>query len=230
MNPVDFFHSHHYLRHNARRLEHLASLQIPVTGLSVLEVGAGIGDHSHYYIDRGCRVTITEARQENLSLLRSRYPQHRVLPLDLESPVDIEGAPFDIVHCYGLLYHLGNPEQALSFLGRNTKRMLFLESCVSWGQAAEENFTAEPKHDPTQSFSGTGCRPTRAWIFAQLRSLFEHVYLPVTQPWHEEFPLDWNAPEAHTAPLQRAIFIASRKRLENSLLTESLPSPQQRHS
>ena len=34
--PAAFFHSHHYLRHNARRLEHLASLGLPVRGLSVL--------------------------------------------------------------------------------------------------------------------------------------------------------------------------------------------------
>ena len=51
------FHSWHYLRHNARRLEHLASLQIPIRGKSVLEIGAGIGDHSSYYLDRGCTVT-----------------------------------------------------------------------------------------------------------------------------------------------------------------------------
>ena len=46
-----FFHPQ-YVRHNARRLEHLASLRIPVVRMTVLEVGAGIGDHSHYYMDR----------------------------------------------------------------------------------------------------------------------------------------------------------------------------------
>lgn len=50
--PSLYFHSYDYLRHNARRLEHLASLGLPITGRSVLEVGAGIGDHSHFYIDR----------------------------------------------------------------------------------------------------------------------------------------------------------------------------------
>src|SRR5262249_51294506 len=72
------FRSDGYLRHNARRLEHLASLQIPVAGLSVLEIGAGIGDHSHYYIDRDCVITITEARSENLEWLKKRYPTCKV--------------------------------------------------------------------------------------------------------------------------------------------------------
>jgi hypothetical protein len=51
--PALQFHSDFYIRHTARRLEHLASLRIPVAALSVLEVGAGIGDHSNYYMDRG---------------------------------------------------------------------------------------------------------------------------------------------------------------------------------
>ena len=31
--PVQAFHSHHYLRHTARRQEHLASLRLPVAGM-----------------------------------------------------------------------------------------------------------------------------------------------------------------------------------------------------
>lgn len=83
-DPVQVFHSDHYLRHNARRLEHLASLRIPVAGMTVLEVGAGIGDHSHYYIDRGCSITITEARAENLDYLKRRYPDVHVRFLDMD--------------------------------------------------------------------------------------------------------------------------------------------------
>jgi len=84
--PVSEFHSEAYLRHNARRLEHLASLCAPLAGRTVLEVGAGIGDHSHFYLDRGCVVTITEARSENLDVLRERYPGCDVRYLDLDDP------------------------------------------------------------------------------------------------------------------------------------------------
>ena len=37
-------HSENYLRINGRRLEHLASLGLPLDGRTVLEVGAGLGD------------------------------------------------------------------------------------------------------------------------------------------------------------------------------------------
>jgi hypothetical protein len=227
--PVQFFHSDHYLRHTARRLEHLASLRIPVAGMSVLEVGAGIGDHSHYYLDRGCGLTITEARADNLDYLRRRYPDQRIEFLDMEAPAPIQGAPFDLVHCYGLLYHLSNPQQALAFLGQNTTKMLFLETCVSFGDGEATNAIAEAQAQPTQACSGTGCRPTRGWIFKQLQSHFEYVYLPMTQPCHEEFPLDWNAPEKHPADLQRSIFIASRTPLDNDQLTPRLVFQQTRH-
>jgi hypothetical protein len=188
--------------------------------MTVLEVGAGIGDHSHYYVDRGCRITITEARPENLQYLKRRYPGHDVQYLDMERPFLLKNSPFDIVHCYGLLYHLNNPEQALEFL----------KTCVSFGDAKEIILVTESQSDLTQAYSGTGCRQTRPWLFEKLKGLFEYVYLPKTQPNHEEFPLDWTAPEKHRVSLSRAIFIASREKIDNEILTPSLIYHQTRHA
>jgi ubiquinone/menaquinone biosynthesis C-methylase UbiE len=227
--PDRAFHSPEYLRHNARRLEHLASLRIPVAGMSVLEVGAGIGDHSHYYIDRGCSITITEVRSNNLQHLKKRYPHNSVRFLDMENPTIVDDSPFDVVHCYGLLYHVRNAEQALEFLSRCTKGFLLLETCVSFGENEALNSIKEDQANPSQASSGIGCRPTRPWLFKRLKRLFENVYLPKTQPNHEQFPLDWAAPEKHQATLQRAIFIASREKLENDMLTTSLVRDQVRH-
>jgi cyclopropane fatty-acyl-phospholipid synthase-like methyltransferase len=228
-NPRKIFHSEAYLRHNARRLEHLASLRIPVSGLRVLELGAGVGDHSHYYIDRGCRVTITEARPENVRCLQERYPHQDVRLLDVETSIKVEGAPFDLVHCYGLLYHLAKPVEALEFFSNYTKRLLFLETCVSYGTEEQIHLVSEPKHDPSQAYSGTGCRPTRSFIYTQLKKWFPFVYLPKTQPNHEQFPLDWTAAKSNSSDLQRAIFIASRESLANEGLVEELIMHQVRH-
>jgi Methyltransferase domain len=226
---INKFHSNHYLRHNARRLEHLASLKIPVSGMSVLEVGAGIGDHSNYYTDRNCTITITEARNENLQHLRQRYPNQTVQLLDLEKPLLDENIKFDIVHCYGLLYHMSNPGEVLDFLSEHCQGVLLLETCVSFGDDQQINLVAESQENPTQAFSGMGCRPTRSWIFEKLKENFEHVYIPLTQPNHEEFPLDWSAPQLHSPSLSRAVFVASRKEIENSSLVETLVMKQVRH-
>ena len=227
LGPAYEFHSHHYMRHNARRLEHLASLRIPVDGRTVLEVGAGIGDLSHFYLDRNCRVTITEQRATNLRFLHRRYPDQDVRPLDLERPTALE--TFEIVHCYGLLYHLSDPASALAFMSAHCTGMLFLETCVSFGDAHDINPVKENRAKPSQAVSGIGCRPTRPWLFAELKALFEHVYVPATQPNDPEFPLNWDAPEEHRAPLSRSVFIASRDAINNDLLRSSLVARQTRH-
>jgi len=229
--PVSEFHSDAYLRHNARRLEHLASLRLPVAGRTVLEVGAGIGDHSHYYLDRGCAVTITEARSENLDFLRQRYPDCDVRHLDLEEPELDAPQPFDVVHCYGLLYHLKQPEAALAFLAEHTGGVLLLETCVSYGADEAVHPTPENRANPSQAVSGMGCRPTRGWIWGQLERWFEHVYLPRTQPNHEQFPVDWaRAGAANRDGLTRAVFVASRRPIENEALVHALLDRQTRHA
>jgi SAM-dependent methyltransferase len=232
LSPIEAFHSPHYLRLNARQLEHFATLGISVRGMRVLEVGAGIGDHTHYFLDRDCDVTLAEGRAANVEILRELYPHQAIVRLNLESPTPVEGAPFDVVYCSGLLYHLQNPAAALEFLSTQSRRLFILQTCVSFGAEKSENLITEPSDDPTQALSGRGCRPTRPWLFEQLQNQFEHVYCPVTQPNHEEFPLDWTSPEKHHSEkgLQRSIFIASRAPIDNPLLRPELLNVQSRHS
>lgn len=227
-SPLLFFHSHDYLRHNQRRQEHLASLGLSIAGSSVLEVAAGVGDHTSFFLDRGCTVVSTEVRPENLQLLRARYPGLRVQLLDLDDPQGFTNESFDIVYCYGALYHLTRPAEALSFMSRCCRGLLLLETCVSIGSKELVNVCEEPKQNPTQSVRGQGCRPTRLWIFNQLKMHFNFVYLPTTQPNHEEFPIDWTIPKQPNI-LTRSIFIASKRRLTNHCLAEGLLEKQMRH-
>ena len=85
------FRYNEYIGINSRRLEHLASLRIPIAGMTVFEVGAGIGDLSSYYVDRGNPITITEGREENLRLLNRYYPANEYPHVEGETrqrPVD----------------------------------------------------------------------------------------------------------------------------------------------
>lgn len=229
-SPLAEFHSDNYLRHNARRLEHLSSLNIMVHGQDVLEVGAGVGDHSTYYIDRGCNIHITDARPENIKILNKRFPKHSIGLLDMENLSALPQESYDIVHCYGLLYHLGNPKEALTYLSNYTRRYLFLETCVSFGDGLEINLVEEPKENPSQAFSGTGCRPTRPWLHQTLNQLFEYVYIPETQPNHAEFPTNWAQSGEEHVGNARAVFIASREKLELDTLTTELLMQQTHHA
>ena len=214
----------HYQRHNSRRLEHLASLELPLASRRVLEVGAGIGDHTSFFLDRGCEVTVTEARADNLKLLRRRFPNVEVMHLDLDEAKPLNRF-WDIAYCYGLLYHLSDPEHAISFLSKHAD-LLLLETCVTPGNGVELNPVSEARESPTQAISGIGCRPTRHWVRETLSKHFDYVYSTITQPWHEEFPLNWNAVE--TDGLTRSIFIACRGALDSANLTLDLPLVQKR--
>src|SRR5262249_49802264 len=112
---------------------------------------------------------------------------------------------------------------------QNTTRLLFLETCVSFGEGDHVNLTMEQQSNRTQAYSGVGCRPTRPWLFNKLQEVFKYVYIPKTQPCHRQFPLDWTAPAKHTASVQRAVFIGSHEPLSNDLLTQSLIMKQTRH-
>lgn len=209
---------------NAARMSHLASLHLPIEGKSVLEVGAGIGLLTGFFEERGCTVLSTDARPENIAEIRRRYPARRVATLDLERPEEIGAlGKFDIVFCYGTLYHVAAPEPALEALSRVSDSIL-LETCLSPGEGDLAPTVAEPKF-MNQAYSGWGSRPTRAWVLSTLRKFWGHGYISTTQPAHPDFPMDWSAPAA--AENTRAIFVGSRTAMSNPLLTTHIPSRHQ---
>jgi SAM-dependent methyltransferase len=208
---------------NQARQSHLASLGLDLKGKSVLEVGAGIGLHTPFFLERGCTVTVTDGRAENVAEIARRHPGVKTAIVDLEIDSPIELGRFDVIYCYGLLYHLSNPQRALARLADVCDGQLLLETAVSPGTHDELLLVRDPDAF-NQAISGIGCRPTRLWILNRLKSLFGHGYIPRTQPDHVDFPADW----VHT-PIQtmhRSIFVGSRTPLALPTLTDAVPSEQ----
>ena len=234
---ITSFEEEFYQLHNKKRQEHLASLNLPIDGKNVLEVGAGIGDHSQFFIDRGCSIVITDAREENVELIQERYssPKVCVHTLNMDDPDgdssfrDNEGleARFDVCYNYGLLYHQAKPAESLEWIADRAD-LLLLETCVSFGEGSELNAIRENVNDLTQSFNGGGCRPTRLWIVDELKKYYPYVYIPKTQPDHITFPIDWKHPENHKPKAVRAVFVASINPLYNKNLLEEIPIQQER--
>jgi hypothetical protein len=133
---------------------------------------------------------------------------------------------FDVVHCYGLLYHTSDPANVIRLLAAHSSSLILLETCVAATRKGinpvEENGAVM-----TQAIDGHGCRPSREWTFAELRRVMPYVYMPLTQPAHDQFPLDWTNPPADGPT--RAIFIASRVPLRNDVLVETIPLRQTIH-
>jgi hypothetical protein len=232
------FHSNHYLRLNQRRQEHLVSLRLDLKSRSVLEMGAGIGDHTPFFLDRDCEVLSLEVRDENLERLgdniveyygfyeSDRPGRHRWLKFDLERDDWTKLGSYDLAYCYGVLYHLQDPGRAIELMG-DCCGLGLVETCVSFGREAELIAVSEDASAQSQSVRGKGCRPTRAWMFRALKMTFPFVYMPLTQPNHEEFPLDWTQPPPDNL-LTRAVFIGAKEKIDNANLCDFVPEKQVR--
>ena len=211
-------------RLNQARLAHLSSLDLGLYGKTVLEVGSGFGKLTHFFEEQGCRILSTEGRPDNVAVNLARHPwrKDRVVHIDLliEGSHDHLG-PFDIVFCYGTIYHLSNPAIVLADLARTCGDLLLLESRVSPVDNGLPNFKPEGDAINT-SMDGTACRPARDWLMAEMRKHFPFVYITQTQPDDPEFVLEWPAPE----PDARAVFVASRQGLDLPVLLPSLPGKQ----
>ncbi len=132
-------------------------------GMKILEVGAGLGRLGEVFSELGFDVTSTDGRPEYVDRMKSEGRQSFVLDLD-KTGVD-EVGDFDIVLAWGVLYHLAEPERFLQGCAK-AARVLLLESVVRDGFDASLNPVRERTGwmGADQAVSGTGCRPTPAWV------------------------------------------------------------------
>jgi len=216
---------------NRARQDHLASLGLNLANQSILEVGAGVGWHTLFFESLGCTILSTDARPENVREHLQRYPHRagRVEVADLTVPASHDRfGQFDVVYCYGTLYHLSNPALCIRDLSKICRRVFLLETCVNPQDNGKINLVREDHRNPNQSFHGLGCHPGRDWCVAELHQHFTFVYLTMTQPDHPEFPLTWPAHLLPGIQNARAVFVASREPLNLPTLSPSLLMQQQR--
>lgn len=208
------------------KLDHLAHLSgfLNLRG-RVLEVGCGLGHVTGFFEELGCDVVSTEGRQENISENLRRHPTHKVLRRDVVVPGSHNDlGKFDVVILYGVLYHTHNPAEVIGDLAKLCIRFMLVSTCVASSDNYSPNLVAEPKGLLDQSIHGMGCRPGRPWVMRELKRHFRHVYVPVYQPAHDDFRQSF---PAQGDALRRTVFIASRKPVISSFVSERLPSVQE---
>lgn len=208
---------------NDARLAHLASLDLPLTGRSVLEVGAGVGHLTQFFLDRHCRIVATEARAENAEELARRLPEVDVRQADVEESLEHLGH-FEVVFCYGLLYHLENPIRALRNMSEVCTDLLLIETqvCDATGQVL---LLEDEPLSVDQSLHWFAHRPSPSYLAIALNRIgFDYVYAPTSPPQHEDYQFTWhnNLDTTRDGAMLRCVFFASRRQLDQPSLTPLL--------
>jgi SAM-dependent methyltransferase len=209
---------------NQARIANLASMGLPLAGKRVLDIGCGVGHLGARLAEMGANVVCVDGREGNIASLRTRYPQLEAHVGNVEAEDLSRLGRFNIVFCYGLLYHLENPLQSLRNMADLCDEMLLLETIICDHETALVRVEDEST-DVNQALGGIAGRPTPHYVVLALnRAGFPFVYAPVTPPEHEDFRFEWrnNLDCARDGHNLRCIFVASRTELKNAALTSLL--------
>lgn len=201
---------------NAARLAHLDSLRLPISRKRVLDVGGGVGHLAQFFVERGCDVVSTDARPANVERMNVLYPHIDGRVHDVERDDLTPLGSFDVVFCYGLLYHLENPLLALRNLLAVCDSLLLVETMVCDSPEPVLRLDDETL-SYNQALRGVAHRPSEAYLAMALSRMgVRHVYVASPPPAHPDYHFDrrGDLSVARDGHLLRSVFVASRRQLE----------------
>ena len=154
---------------------------------TALDAGCGVGFFAQILQECGLSVGAFDARTENVTEARKRFPEIRFEQGDIENPGILALGKFDLTLCFGLLYHLENPMLAIRHLRALTGKGLLLESMCIPGSSAGMVWREEPAA-ADQSLTDIALYPSEACLVKMLyRAGFAAVYRAAELPDHDDF-------------------------------------------
>jgi SAM-dependent methyltransferase len=203
------------------RVEHFRSLGLDVSGRTVIDIGCGVGHFSRVLEEMGANVTCVDGRPENIARLLELYPGRKALVVDVETDKLQDLGKFDVVFCYGLLYHLADPLGFMRRAGAICGNWLILETCIMDSETPVVRLVPEDDANHSQALHAMGCRPSSAYVAFGLKTAgIKYVYVTRTLPNHPQFQYRLENDFSHlkNGNLMRNIFVASRNAMDSTML------------
>ena len=225
MNPLWPFDQEDSMRISERRREFLEdllkALRTDVDLETALDAGCGVGWFSGWLSRLGLRTTGLDARAENIEEARRRHPDVDFHVRNVESGGVREHGAFDLVLCFGLLYHLENPFAAIRNLSAAAAKLMIVESLVAPCERPMA-FLMNECRGRDQGLRYVAFVPSEACLIKMLyKSGFSRVYKARRLPDHDDFR------ETRSHRRRRTVLIASRLGLRSPLLQHvGDPEPQ----
>lgn len=152
-----------------------------------LDVGCGFGFFSRYLRYLGLKVLALDARQENVAVAKSRNPDIDFIIYDIEDTSICQLGSFDMVFCFGLLYHMENPFKAIRNLYSLTGKFLLIETQTA-PYAYPNAVLYDECNKDDQSLNYTALIPSESCFIKMLyKAGFEGVYSSKIPVMHREF-------------------------------------------
>lgn len=202
MSAPRVFDAKQYERYNSTRAaaagDALAELRGQLQLCTAIDVGCGFGYISAFLHSLGFQVTAVDGRTENVLEARKRSPDVRFETANAEDTALRAMGQFDLVLCFGLLYHLENPFLAIRNLHALTSELLLIESMVFPGTEPIMGLVDEPQAED-QSLNRIAFYPTEACLVKMLyHAGFRNVYLLKKLPDHPDFRARGTAGQSRT--------------------------------
>src|SRR6266404_4577737 len=190
-SPRTVFDQSHYLKLIEARgatIRRLVSQLKPTLELSTaLDAGCGVGFFAQILQEAGLEVHAFDGRTENVEQARTRFPGISFAQGDVENPEIRKLGEFDLVLCFGLLYHLENPFSAIRNLRAVTRKGLLLESMCfpdeePWMLLREESSLEDQSLWTLAFYATEGCLVKMLY-----RAGLAAVYRVAALPDHDDF-------------------------------------------
>jgi FkbM family methyltransferase len=154
---------------------------------NAVDAGCGVGFFSQTLEECGLNACGFDGRMENVMEARNRFPRIPFEQGDIEDRTILQLGTFDLVLCFGLLYHLENPLRAIRNLRELTEKCLLVESMCVPEEKSLMLLREEPEQGD-QSLTTVACYPSEGSLAKMLyRAGFAAVYRVMRLPEHDDF-------------------------------------------